>query len=318
MVWPAGEVAFVTGAASGIGLGIARALVAEGASVALADIDGTRLTEIVRELTEAGGKVTAVELDVSDPAQWEAAADRAEAALGPVSLLFNNAGVSGGGRIEETSLDVWRWIQKINIDAQFIGVATFLPRFRARGGRAHITNTTSMAGMVPMVTQGAYVASKFAGLGFSMVLRDELRGTDIGVSVLCPGTVATRLGVTAGEGEAKLLGKEMDVQVIERNSTLLAAGADPGKVGEQVVEAIRARQFMIVTHREWAPLVERVHAEQARAFSEFDGRHGVDATARMLASGIDLDQAQVRPGRPQGQVFRYSGPAGTCLFHSSG
>ncbi|MFI6297985.1 SDR family NAD(P)-dependent oxidoreductase [Nonomuraea sp. NPDC050790] len=288
MVWPSGETAFVTGAASGIGLGIARALVASGAGVALADIDGERLAEIARELTAAGGKVTTVELDVSDPGQWEAAADRAEAALGPVSLLFNNAGVSGGGRIEETSLDVWRWIQKINIEAQFIGVSAFLPRFRARGGRAHVTNTASMAGLVPMVTQGAYVASKFASLGFSMVLRDELRGTDIGVSVLCPGTVATRLGVTAAEGEAKLLGRAADVELVERNSALLAAGADPDRVGEQVVEAVRRRDFLIVTHREWAPLVEKVHAEQTRAFGAFDGRHGVDATARMLASGATL------------------------------
>ncbi|MEV0587986.1 SDR family oxidoreductase [Nonomuraea sp. NPDC050310] len=291
MVWPAGEVAFVTGAASGIGLGIARALVAAGASVALADIDGKRLAEIARELTEAGGSVAAIELDVSDAAQWEAAADRAEAALGPVSLLFGNAGVSGGGRIEDTTLDVWRWVQKINIEAQFIGVATFLPRFKARGGRAHILNTASMAGLVPMVTQGAYVASKFASVGFSMVLRDELEGTGIGVSVLCPGTVATRLGVTAPEAEAKLLGADLDVSIVERNSALLATGADPDQVGKQVLDAVRDGQFLIITHREWAPLVERVHAEQSRAFTEFEGRHGVDATAQMLASGIHIDQA---------------------------
>ncbi|MEV6060973.1 SDR family oxidoreductase [Nocardia asteroides] len=285
MNWPAGEAAFVTGAASGIGLGIARAFVAAGAKVALADIDGARLAEIVTELTTAGGTVAAVELDVSDPDQWEAAADSAEQALGPISILCNNAGVSGAGPIDQIPLEVWRWVHRINIDAQFIGVSTFLPRFKSRGGRAHILNTASMAGIVPMVTVGAYASSKFASVGFSMVLRDELQDSDIGVSLLCPGTVATRLNMTAEEAQAKLLGTEVNVAAAEQNGALLAQGADPDRVGAQVVEAIQDKQFLIITHREWAPLVARVHNEIDRAFTEFDGRHGPDATARILAEG---------------------------------
>jgi len=287
MVWPQGKAAFVTGAASGIGLGISHALVAAGAKVALADIDGSRLADAARELTDAGGVVTTVELDVSDADHWEAAADRAEEALGPISILCNNAGVNGGGAIDETPLEVWRWVHRINTDAQFIGVSTFLPRFKSRGGRAHIMNTASMAGIVPMVNVGAYVSSKFASFGFSMVLRDELRGTDIGVSVLCPGTVATRLGKTAEEGQARLLGREPNAAVAEQNLALLAQGADPARVGEQVVEAMQNRQFLIITHREWEPLVLGVHREVEQAFTEFDGRHGPDATAQMLAAGAN-------------------------------
>ena len=285
MSWPAGEAAFVTGAASGIGLGIARALVAAGAKVALADIDGARLKDAARELTEAGGTVTTVELDVSDIDQWVAAADRAEEALGPISILCNNAGVNGGGPIDETPLEVWRWVFRINTEAQFTGVSTFLPRFKSRGGRAHIVNTASMAGLVPMVDVGAYASSKFASVGFSMVLRDELQDTGVGVSLLCPGTVATRLSVTAGQAQAKLLGQEMNTEVAEANGALLSQGADPDRVGEQVLEAMRRRQFLIITHREWEPLVTRVHTEVERAFAEFDGRHGPDPTARMLAEG---------------------------------
>jgi NAD(P)-dependent dehydrogenase (short-subunit alcohol dehydrogenase family) len=287
MVWPQGKAAFVTGAASGIGLGISHALVAAGAKVALADIDGSRLADAARELTDAGGVVTTVELDVSDADHWEAAADRAEDALGPISILCNNAGVNGGGAIDETPLEVWRWVHRINTDAQFIGVSTFLPRFKSRGGRAHIMNTASMAGIVPMINVGAYVSSKFASLGFSMVLRDELRGTDIGVSVLCPGTVATRLGKTAEEAQAKLLGRQPNAAVAEQNLALLAQGADPARVGEQVVEALQNRQFLIITHREWEPLVLGVHREVEQAFTEFDGRHGPDATAKMLAAGAN-------------------------------
>ncbi|MCV7232964.1 SDR family NAD(P)-dependent oxidoreductase [Mycobacterium branderi] len=283
--WPAGQAAFVTGAASGIGLGIARALVAAGAKVALADIDGARLADVAKELTDAGGTVLGVQLDVSDADQWSAAADQAEKALGPISILCNNAGVNGGGLIDETPLEVWRWVFKINTEAQFIGVSTFLPRFKSRGGRAHIVNTASMAGIVPMTRVGAYSSSKFAGVGFSMVLRDELLGTDVGVSVLCPGTVATRINVTAGEAEAKLLGQEINRAALEGNGALLGQGADPDRVGEQVVEAMQQRQFLIITHRDWEPLVARVHGEIRRAYSEFDDRHGPDYTAQILTQG---------------------------------
>lgn len=286
MSWPAGESAFVTGAASGIGLGITRALIDGGAKVALTDIDGERLDEAARELTAGGAEVTTVVLDVSDPAGWAAAADQAEAAIGPISILCNNAGVSGGGPIEQTTLDIWRWVQKINIEGQFIGVATFLPRFRSRGGRAHILNTASMAALVPITGQGAYVASKFASMGFSLVLRDELAGSGIGVSVLCPGTVATRLGETAAAQEAKVRGTELDIATAQRNTAMLAAGADPDAVGRQVVEAMQAQQFLIITHREWAPLVELVHAEVDQTFSEFDGRYGVDTVAQALVATL--------------------------------
>jgi NAD(P)-dependent dehydrogenase (short-subunit alcohol dehydrogenase family) len=284
--WPAGQAAFVTGAASGIGLGMARALVAAGARVALADVDAARLAAVAQDLTDAGGTVVPVELDVADAGQWSAAADRAEDALGPISILCNNAGVNGGGLIDETPLEVWRWVFAINAEAQFIGVSTFLPRFKSRGGRGHIVNTASMAGIVPMIRVAAYSASKFASVGFSMVLRDELATTDIGVSVLCPGTVATRLNVNAAEAEAKLLGQEVNTAAVEGNGALLAQGADPDRVGKQVVEAMRERQFLIITHGDWEPLVARVHSEIARTFGEFDNRHGPDQSAQILMAGV--------------------------------
>lgn len=285
--WPAGEAAFVTGAASGIGLGIARALVAAGAKVALADINGARVADVAKELSDAGGTVLGLPLDVGDAAQWSASADRAEEALGPISILCNNAGVTATKPIDETPLEVWRWIYKINVEAQFIGVSTFLPRFKSRGGRAHIMNTASMSGLVPMIYVAAYSSSKFASVGFSMVLRDELKlqSPDIGVSVLCPGSVATRIALTGAEGEAKLLGTEMDRAAAEANTALAAQGADPDRVGEQVLEAMQQRQFLIITHRDWEPLVDRTQSEVKQAFTAFDDRHGPDPTARFLAEG---------------------------------
>ncbi|WP_331250439.1 SDR family oxidoreductase [Mycobacterium colombiense] len=285
MNWPAGQAAFVTGAASGMGLGMARALVAAGTKVALADIDATRLAQVENELADAGGTVVAVPLDVTDADQWAAAADRAEQVLGPISILCNNAGANGGGELDKTPLEVWRWVYKINVEGQFIGLATFLPRFKSRGGRAHIVNTASMAGIVPMVRVGAYSSAKFASFGLSMVLRGELEGTDIGVSVLCPGTVNTRISESSGEGEAKLLGVEVNTAAVEGNNALLAQGADPNRVGEQVVEAMQQGQFLIITHGDWLPLVEAVHTEIQTTFHEFDNRHGPDITAKMLAQG---------------------------------
>lgn len=287
MTWPARETAFVTGAASGVGRGLARALVTAGAKVALADIDEERLAGVAEELTAAGGTVTAVPLDVADPEAWPAAADRAEEELGPVSVLCNNAGVNGGGPIDQTPFEVWRWVHRINIDAQFLGVSTFLPRFKHRGGRAHIMNTASMAGLVPISNVGAYCSSKFASVGFSTVLRDELRGTGIGVSVLCPGAMDTRIAASSEEGQARLLRQEVNTRAAEANSALLATGADPDRVGEQVLDAMRDGQFLIVTHLEWVPLVNRVHDEVQRAFAEFDGRYGPDVSARMMAEGTD-------------------------------
>lgn len=275
----------MTGAASGIGLGIARALGAAGAKVALADIDGTRLARVLRELTDSGVEACAVDLDVTDAGQWAAAADKAEEALGPISILVNNAGVSGGGAIDETSLEVWRWVYRVNVEAQFIGVSTFFPRFRSRGRRAHILNTASMVGMVPMARASAYCSSKYASIGFSMVLREELAATEIGVSVLCPGTVATRIVTTAAEGEAALLGQTVNSAVVEKNSDLVARGAEPDLVGEQVLEAIQQGQFLIITHGDWEPLVTKVQTEFVGVFSDFDNRYGPDVTVPFLLGG---------------------------------
>ena len=285
--WPATQTAFVTGAASGIGLGLARALAAAGAKVALADIDSERLATVAKELTDTGASVAPLLLDVRDPDQWLVAADRADAALGPVSSLCNNAGTNGSGQLDRTPLEVWRWVHRINAEGPFIGISTFLPRFKKHGGRAHILNTASMAGIVPMPRVGVYSSAKSACVALSMALRAELEGSEIDVSLLCPGNVATRIAENSGRGEAALLGTEMNRAAVEGNAAMSAQGADPDRVGEQAVEAMRARQFLIVTHREWEPLVAAVHAEIRRAFSDFDGRHGPDVSALALARGVN-------------------------------
>ncbi|MET7508688.1 SDR family NAD(P)-dependent oxidoreductase [Streptomyces albidoflavus] len=275
MTWPSGETAFVTGAASGIGLGIARALAAGGAKVALVDLEGPGLTAAAEELRAAGGSVAAVALDVGAEDRWAEAADRAEAALGPVSILVNNAGIVSSAPLVETTPKEWRRHFRVNADGQFLGMSTFLPRFLERGGRAHLLNTASMGGLMPIPGVGAYTASKFASVGLSLTLREELRGTGVAVSVLCPGTVAT--GMTTAEATAEH-----------------PAGAHPDRVGEQVVEALAAGRFLIPTHGDYEPIVAELHREIEQAFRDTDDRHGPDPSARMILGGVDPTDSILR------------------------
>lgn len=268
MVWPAGEAAFVTGAASGIGRGIARALAASGAKVALADIDEAKVRAAADELTSGGATVTAIALDVSDPAAWPEAADRAESDLGPISILVSNAGIVSPGSLVSTSYDAWQRTFRINVDSQFLGLSAFLPRFLERGTRAHILNTASMGGLIPIPGVGPYCASKFASVGLSLVLREELRGTAVGVSVLTPGTVVTGLTTDQATGDHP-------------------AGADADRVGEQVLEALQAGRFLIPTHGDFEPIVTGLHREIEQALRDTDDRHGPDPSVAMLLAGVD-------------------------------
>ncbi|MGU3501054.1 SDR family NAD(P)-dependent oxidoreductase [Mycobacterium sp. C31M] len=272
MTWPSGEAAFVTGAASGIGLGIAKALISGGAKVALADLDADKLATVAEELGGTGATVVAVPLDVSSEDQWLGAADRAEAALGPISILVNNAGIVTNAPIVDTTSELWHRHFRVNVDGQFLGVRTFLPRFLERGGRAHILNTASMGALMPIPGVGAYCASKFASMGLSLTLREELKATAVDVSVLTPGTVATGLTSAEASGDRP-------------------AGADPDRVGEQVVEALQAQRFLIPTHGDYEPLVAGLHREIEQAFADTDDRHGPDPSLQLILAGSDpLDE----------------------------
>ena len=183
-----GRVAVVTGAASGIGLGLTRRFVAAGMSVVLADVEAPALDRAVEELTDVGGDVIGVRCDVSDPAQVDALAERALEAFGAVHVVCNNAGVDSGAPFSEIPPETWQWVMGVNFWGTLHGCRAFLPLLR-RHGDGHIVNTASAAalsGFIPTATP--YVASKFAILGLSENLFHELAMTDpgIGVSVLCP------------------------------------------------------------------------------------------------------------------------------------
>lgn len=192
-----GAVAVVTGAASGIGAGLAVALAREGAHLVLADVAGTATTEA--RVREAGADAISVTADVADRASMEALAEAAYAAFGQVNLLCNNAGVVLFGPLAEVTESEWDWILSVNVKGVINGVAAFLPRMLGQDDERHILNTASGAGLVASgaMPLGAYTTSKYAVVGFSESLRLELAPQGIGVTILCPGSVQTGILDTA-------------------------------------------------------------------------------------------------------------------------
>jgi NAD(P)-dependent dehydrogenase (short-subunit alcohol dehydrogenase family) len=190
----AGKTAFVTGGASGIGLALGQAFAQVGMNVMLADIESTALTGAVRGLSDQGfTSVRSVTCDVADPVSVEEAADATYQAFGAVHVVCNNAGVAGGGGIDDVSVEDWRWVVDVNLMGVVHGIRTFLPHIRGHGQGGHIVNTASMAGMNSGLGFNPYSATKFAVVNISEGLAMQLAPLDIGVTVLCPGFVRTRI-----------------------------------------------------------------------------------------------------------------------------
>ena len=259
----AGKTAFVTGGASGIGLALGRAFAEAGMQVMLADIETEALAAAVKSLHNFGPDVRGVTCDVSDPGSVERAAAASYEAFGNVHVVCNNAGVAGGSGVDDISLDDWRWVLDVNLMGVLHGVHTFLPHIRAHGEGGHFINTASMAGMVSGLGFGPYSASKFAVVTMSEGLAMHLRPLGIGVSVLCPGWVRTRIN-ESGRNRSERYGPERTPQPGTWGSEIAAhvaeriqTGLDPSDVAARVLSAIRADELYVFTHPEM-----RVAAEE--------------------------------------------------------
>ena len=171
----AGKAAFVTGAASGIGLAMATAFAREGMKVMLADIEIGALDKAVAALRAGGADVHGVVCDVADPASVDRAAEASFRAFGSVHVVCNNAGVAGGGGIDQISVDDWRWVIDVNLMGVVHGIRSFLPHIRSHGEGGHIVNTASMAGLLNAPMMGVYNVSKHAVVSLSETLYHDLQ-----------------------------------------------------------------------------------------------------------------------------------------------
>ena len=274
----AGKTAFVTGAGSGIGLGIATALAQAGVKVMLCDIDQAALDAAVAGLTATNADVDGVKADVSLKAELQAAADATLARYGKVHILVNNAGVAGGGLYSGGWADSgWDWLLDVNLRSVVWGIEIFGPLLERHGEGGQIVSTASIAGLISG-SSSPYSVTKYGVVALSEGLRIELAPRGIGVSVLCPGLINTRIadadrarparfGADGGDA-ASVMGPGMLGQMRE----LLAAGISPAYVGELVREGIENDWPYIFTDTQFEPAIEARFANIKAGFDRIRDR----------------------------------------------
>jgi NAD(P)-dependent dehydrogenase (short-subunit alcohol dehydrogenase family) len=224
--------------------------------VMLADIETEALAAAVASLHQFGPDIHGVVCDVADPFSVERAARVSCEAFGNVHVVCNNAGVAAGGGIDTISLDNWRWVLDVNLMGVLHGIRAFLPHIRAHGEGGHLVNTASMAGMDSGLGFSPYVVSKYGVVAMSEGLAMQLRPLGIGVSVLCPGYVRTRIGESGRNrperyGPAPTLDPASPAAVlVAQIADNLAAGLDPMDVAARVLTAIREDELYVFTHPE--------------------------------------------------------------------
>jgi len=229
-------VAVITGAASGIGRALALCLIDEGASIAIADINQTGLSETAQMISARHHEPNKVSIHVVDVSNQESLANfvtEVVAAHGSANLLINNAGVALAGTIEELSIEDIEWLMAINFWGVVYGVKHFLPLLR-RQNSAHIVNISSVFGLIAPPGHSAYVASKFAVRGFTETLKHELSGSTIRVSVVHPGGVKTNIVRDARCGA----GANISTLAEEIRRFEKATPTTPSQAAERIVRGI--------------------------------------------------------------------------------
>lgn len=273
-----GKTAFVTGAASGIGLGIATALAQAGVKVMLCDIEKAALDAAVAGLKATNADVAGVVADVSLKDNLQRAADETIATFGKVHILVNNAGVGGGGDYGTWNDAGWNWVMGVNLWSVIWGIEIFGPLIEKHGEGGQIVSTASIAGMIA-ATNPAYDVTKFGVVALSEGLRPKLAPKGIGVSVLCPGFIRTRIMESTRNIPDRFAGKiperEPDVvqtELIQSAADAIAHGIDPLYVGELVREAIEGDWPHIFTDLQFEPYIEARFATIREGFDRIRGR----------------------------------------------
>ena len=237
----------MTGGASGIGRALAVRLAREGARIVLADVDQAGMSEVVDTIRAGGGEAVAVRTDVSRLGEVQALAERAFETFGVVHVLCNNAGVATWGGLERATHQDWQWVLGINLWGVIHGIEAFVPRMIDSHEPGHVVNTASMAGLVASQGLGVYNTSKYAVVGLSETLAKDLRPYGIGVSVLCPMGVDTRINASERNRPPELRNQ---TPATEEAMTLMGRTLAPEDVADMTVAAIRDDRLYVITHEE--------------------------------------------------------------------
>jgi NAD(P)-dependent dehydrogenase (short-subunit alcohol dehydrogenase family) len=268
------KVAFITGGASGLGLGMAKAFGREGMKVVIADIEEAALQRAVQELRDSQVRAEGVLCDVSSRGALREAALKTIATFGKVHVVCNNAGVAVGGPLGSVAERDWDWVMDVNLMGVVYGTEVFAPLIESHGEGGHFVNTASMAGMLGIPNVEPYCATKFAVVAMSEGWAGQLAGKNIGVSVLCPGFVQTRIHesfrnkpsrygvqdtVSVGLGETRA-----------QTAAMVNAGIPIEPVANRVVEAIKDNDLYIFTHPEFRAAVQMRFANIMAAFDKSD------------------------------------------------
>lgn len=261
-----GRTAVITGGASGMGLATARRFAKEGMNLVILDIEERPLAEVVEEFEAADLPVLGLRTDVADIESVRSAAAATAERFGNVHVLFNNAGVGGGGpMLEPDDLHVWEWTLGVNLMGVIHGIKAFGSAMAAHGEPCHIVNTASMAGLLPTPGLGSYTVSKYAVVAMSETLSLETAGTNVGVSVLCPGFVQTKIAEADRNLPEHLV--SLEEPTVEQEfmrqmiRDLVNGGLPPEQVADEIFAAIRDDRFYILPHPQYIDQV-RLRAER--------------------------------------------------------
>jgi len=228
----------------------------------IADIRRDHLDSALAHFREKKLPVHGIQLDITDRKAYAAAADEAEKVFGPVQLLCNTAGVSQFGPVQQATYDDWDWQMSVNLGGMINGIQTFIPRMLKHGLGAHIVNTASMAGFLPLPGCAIYCTTKFAVRGLSECLQLDLAPHGIGVSVLCPGAVNTNIHeavLTRPKHLANTGYYGADPTVMKSLKEVISPGYDPVELGEIVVRAVQANELYVIPYAEFkGPMQDRL------------------------------------------------------------
>lgn len=281
-----GKTAFVTGGASGIGLGIAKALLGAGMKVVIADIRDDHLAAATDELA-GGDHVLALKLDVTNRDDYARAADAAEAKFGKVHILVNNAGVAVVGPTELATFSDWDWVMGVNVGGTVNGIVTLLPRILAHGEGGHIVSTASMSALVPVGGTTIYSATKAAVTAMMECMRPELEPRGVICSAFCPGAVQSNIA-DAGKTRPDALAESGYAEADKRRQdggNFFHLYQTKEEVGQRVLQGILNDELYILTHSEFLQGVrERGEATTAAVQTHLPENAEYKATFAMLFS----------------------------------